>query len=251
MNSKQRFSDRVDQYVKYRPSYSEEVIQYLYGTIGFRPTSVIADIGAGTGIFTRLLLEQGSKVLALEPNPDMRKAAVEQLSGNSNFQAASGSAEETGLADDSVDFIVCAQSFHWFDRTAAKAEFHRILKPAGKAVLVWNSRLTKGTPFLEGYDRLLRTYGIDYEKVGHKNITEEALAPFFRNGSMKKAVFPLKSPLTFEQLSGRMSSSSYVPLPGHPNYEPLMAELRKLFDATEQEGLISFDYETEIYWGDV
>lgn len=251
MNSKERFSDRVDQYVKFRPSYSDEVIQYLYGTIGLRPESVIADVGAGTGIFTRLLLEQGSKVIAVEPNPDMRQAAVDQSSGNPNFQAASGSAEETGLADNSVDFIVCAQSFHWFDRTAAKAEFHRILKPGGKVALIWNSRLTRGTPFLEGYDRLLRTYGIDYEKVGHKNISEDALTPFFKNGDMHKATFPLISLLNFEQLSGRMSSSSYVPLPGHPNYEPLMNELRQLFHHTEENGLISFDYETEIYWGEV
>ncbi|MCK9857118.1 class I SAM-dependent methyltransferase [Paenibacillus sp. ATY16] len=251
MNSKERFSDRVDQYVKYRPSYSDEVIQYMYGTIGLTPESSIADVGAGTGIFTRLLLEKGSNVTAVEPNPDMRQAAVEQLSGYPKFQAAPGSAEETGLADDSVDFIVCAQSFHWFDRTAAKAEFNRILKPGGKAVLIWNSRLTTGTPFLEGYDRLLRTYGIDYEKVGHKNISQDALTPFFKDGELHKATFPLLSLLNFEKLSGRMSSSSYMPLPGHPNHEPLMAELRKLFDATEKNGLISFDYETEIYWGEV
>ncbi|MCM3627162.1 methyltransferase domain-containing protein [Paenibacillus glycanilyticus] len=251
MNSKERFSDRVDQYVKYRPSYSEEVIHYLYETIGFRPESVIADVGAGTGIFTRLLLEQGSAVIAVEPNPDMRKAAVDQLSGHPGFLAVSGSAEETGLADGSVDFIVCAQSFHWFDRTAAKTEFNRILKPGGKAVLIWNSRLTTGTPFLEGYDRLLRTYGIDYEKVGHKNITQDALTPFFEDGGLHKASFPLLQPLNFEQLSGRMSSSSYMPLPGHPNYEPLMEELQQLFNATEQNGIVSFDYETEIYWGEV
>ncbi|SFE97727.1 Methyltransferase domain-containing protein [Paenibacillus catalpae] len=251
MDSKERFSSRVDQYVKYRPSYSDEVIQYLYETVGFRPESVIADVGAGTGIFTKLLLEQGSNVIAVEPNADMRQAAVEQLNGNPNFHAASGSAEETGLTDHSVDFIVCAQSFHWFDRTAAKAEFRRILKPGGKAVLIWNSRLTTGTPFLEGYDRLLRTYGIEYEKVGHKNISQDSLIPFFKDGGLHKAIFPLIQPLNFEQLSGRMSSSSYVPLPGHPNYEPLMKELQQLFDATEQNGQISFDYETEIYWGEI
>lgn len=251
MDSKERFSDRVEQYVKYRPSYSDEVIQYLYRTIGFRPESTIADIGAGTGIFTRLLLEQGSKVIAVEPNPDMRKAAADLLNGNPSFREASGSAEETGLEDNSVEFIVCAQSFHWFDRAAAKAEFHRILKPGGKAVLIWNSRITTGTPFLEGYDRLLRTYGIDYEKVAHKNITGDALAPFFKDGAFHKATFPLSQLLNYEQLQGRMTSSSYVPLPGHPNYAPLMEELRQLFDAVQEDGLISFDYETEIYWGEV
>ncbi|GLX69280.1 class I SAM-dependent methyltransferase [Paenibacillus glycanilyticus] len=251
MNSKERFSDRVDHYVKYRPSYSEAVIQYLYHTVGFTASSRIADIGAGTGIFTRLLLEQGSEVVAVEPNADMRQAAVDQSSGNPKFRAESGSAEETGLADHSVDYIVCAQSFHWFDRAAAKAEFNRILKPGGKVVLIWNSRITTGTPFLEGYDLLLRTYGIDYEQVGHKNISEDALTPFFKDGGLHKATFPLEQRLNYEQLQGRMSSSSYVPLPGHPNYEPLMEQLRQLFGSTEEDGFISFDYETEVYWGEV
>ncbi|QHW29921.1 class I SAM-dependent methyltransferase [Paenibacillus rhizovicinus] len=251
MNSKERFSDRVDTYVKYRPSYPAEAIDYLYGEVGLNAGSTVADIGAGTGIFSRLLLERGSEVIAVEPNGEMRSAAVEALSEAPNFHAAAGSAEETTLAEHAVDFIVCAQSFHWFDRTAAQAEFHRILKPGGKAALIWNSRLTQGTPFREGYDLLLKNYGTDYEKMTHKNISSADLAAFFKPGNMREARFTMSQSFDFEGLKGRLLSSSYSPMPGHPNYEPLIAGLRELFDRTSVNGEIDFDYETEVYWGEV
>jgi SAM-dependent methyltransferase len=251
MDSKERFSNRVDMYVKYRPSYPAETIAYLYETVGFRADCAAADIGAGTGIFSRLLAEKGTRVMAVEPNRAMRAAAEQALGALPNFQAVEGSAEETGLPDQSVDFIVCAQSFHWFDRQAAQKEFRRILKPGGKAVLIWNTRLTQGTPFLEQYDRLLKEFASDYEKVNHKNITRETLVPFFRDGIMHEARFGNFQLFDFEALKGRTLSSSYVPLPGHPNYEPMLARLQELFDRTQQGGSVRFEYVTEVYWGEV
>ncbi|RNB86986.1 class I SAM-dependent methyltransferase [Brevibacillus fluminis] len=251
MDSKERFSNRVDTYVKYRPTYPQESIDYLYNAIGLRPESEIADIGAGTGIFSKLLIERGSRVIAVEPNQAMRDAAVDMLVDEPGFRVVSGSAEATGLADSSVDFIVCAQAFHWFDRQAAQAEFRRILKPGGKAILIWNSRLTHGTPFREGYDKLLHTFGTDYEKVGHKNISSETIRAFFKDGEMGEARFTNSQSFDFAGLSGRLLSSSYSPTPGHPNFEPMMAELRNLYEANQQDGLVSFDYETEVFWGEV
>lgn len=250
MDSKERFSNRVDSYVKYRPSYPNEAIDYLYEVVGLRKGAEIADIGAGTGIFSRHLLERGSRVTALEPNEAMRQAAVSALGALEGFQAAAGSAEETGLPAHSVDFIVCAQSFHWFDKEAAKAEFHRILKPGGKAVLIWNSRITQGTPFLEGYERLLHTYCTDYDKVGHKFIDENTLITFFK-GELHLARFTNRQIFNFEELTGRLLSSSYAPTPEQPQYEPMMAELKRLFEQTQHEGHVLFDYETEVYWGEV
>ncbi|NBD27977.1 class I SAM-dependent methyltransferase [Paenibacillus glycinis] len=251
MNSKQRFSDRVDTYVKYRPSYPKEAIDHLYDAIGFNTASVIADIGAGTGIFSRLLLERGSRVIAVEPNNEMRSAAMETLAQEPQFLAVCGSAEETTLTDRSVDYIVCAQSFHWFDRTAARAEFGRILKPEGKAALIWNSRMTRGTPFREGYDLLLKRYATDYEQMTHKNISSAELASFFKEGTMREARFTMSQAFDYEGLKGRLLSSSYSPMPGHPNHEPMIAALRQLFDETSEDGKIAFDYETEVYWGEV
>ncbi|QHT60840.1 class I SAM-dependent methyltransferase [Paenibacillus lycopersici] len=251
MNSKERFSDRVDTYVKYRPSYPQEALDYLYGTVGMNAASSVADVGAGTGIFSRLLVERGSRVIAVEPNPEMRAAAVAALSASPNYVAVAGSAEETTLAEQSVDFIVCAQSFHWFDRTAAQAEFRRILKPGGKAVLIWNSRMTEGTPFREGYDRMLKDYATDYEQMTHKNIASADLARFFKPGAMREARFTMSQSFDLEGLKGRLLSSSYAPMPGHPNHEPMIAALEELFEATSKDGSVDFEYETEVYWGEV
>ncbi|QSF47331.1 class I SAM-dependent methyltransferase [Paenibacillus tianjinensis] len=251
MNNEERFSDRVDSYLKYRPSYPKEAIDYLYDFIGLRSNSRIADIGSGTGIFARLLLERGSYVTGVEPNQAMRVAAEQMLEDYPNFQTSSGSAESTGLPDQSVEFIVCAQAFHWFDRLAAQSEFRRILQPGGKVILLWNSRLTNGTPFREEYDQLLHTYGTDYEKVNHKNISQDILQAFFKEGTMQEVRFRLSQEFDFEGLQGRLLSSSYSPVPGHPNYDPMMKELQNLFDRNNQDGIVPFDYETEIYWGEV
>lgn len=249
MDSKERFSSRVDAYVKYRPTYPRAAIDYLYETVGFTSQSVIADAGAGTGIFSELLLNRGSKVVALEPNAAMRNAAVARLGGDGRFQAVNGSAEVTGLADQSVDYIVCAQSFHWFDRIRTAAEFKRILRPGGKVVLIWNTRLTEGTPFREQYEQLILTYGTDYKTVSQKNILPEDLAAFFRNGDMQEARFANDQRLDFEGMIGRLTSSSYIPMPGAPNYDAMVADLRKLYDHNQVNGCVTFDYETELYWG--
>lgn len=180
MNNGERFSNRVDSYLKYRPSYPQAAIDYLYNDIGLHPNSKIADIGSGTGSLSKLLLERGSEVIAVEPNQAMREAAEQRLSSHPGFQSRSGSAEATGLPDQSVDFIVCAQAFHWFDQAAAQTEFRRILQPGGKVILIWNSRLTHGTSFRKEYDQLLHTYGTDYEQVNHKNISQAMLVSFLK-----------------------------------------------------------------------
>ncbi|WFR61123.1 class I SAM-dependent methyltransferase [Paenibacillus amylolyticus] len=251
MNNRERFSSRVDSYLKYRPSYPNEAIDYLYDVVGLRANSTISDIGSGTGIISKLLLERGSYVVAVEPNQAMRKAAEQMLENDPKFQSISGSAESTELPDQSVDFIVCAQAFHWFDRSAAQIEFRRILRPGGRVILIWNSRLTKGTPFREEYNKLLHTYGTDYDKVNHKNISQAILLSFFKEGSMHEMRFRMSQEFDFEGLKGRLLSSSYSPVPGHPNYDPMMTELQNLFNKNNQKGIVEFDYETEIFWGEV
>lgn len=251
MDSKQRFSDRVDAYVKYRPGYPAEMLDYLYKAAGLRPNSLVADIGSGTGIFSRLLLERGSGVIGVEPNAAMRTAAIELLGGNPGYTSVDGSAEATGLADASVEGIVCAQSFHWFDRERAKREFQRILRPGGKVALVWNSRRTQGNDFLEQYERLFLTYGTDYVAVSHRNITERELSQFFAPHEMKVERFTNGQRFDFAGLAGRTLSSSYAPAPGHPRHEPMMEALRRLFERSSVDGTVTIEYETEVYVGSV
>src|SRR5271170_7373092 len=146
-NATQRFSSRVDNYVRYRPGYPSEVLDLLKKTCGLTADSVIADVASGTGIFTRILLENGNRVFGVEPNADMRRAGEEYLASYERFTSVAGTAEATSLPDHSVDIVTAAQAAHWFDRAKARAEFVRILKSGGWAVLIWNERQTDTTPF--------------------------------------------------------------------------------------------------------
>jgi SAM-dependent methyltransferase len=249
--NKTRFTNRVDAYVKYRPGYPKEAIDYLYETVGFKSHSEVADIGAGTGIFSKLILERGSHVTAIEPNQAMREAAERMLAGESRYSSVTGSAEETHLQSHSVDFIVCAQAFHWFDRAAALSEFRRILRKGGKAVLIWNTRLREGNSFLEEYELLHNNFGTDYAKVNHGNISQDQLAAFFKDGELQEGRFKNSQEFDFEGLCGRLLSSSYIPALGHPSYAPMMIELRNLFERNNQDGKVIIDYETEVFWGEV
>ncbi len=251
MNNTERFSNRVNDYVKYRPSYPEEALRFIQQEASLTPDSQVADVGAGTGIFSKLLVDRGLHVTAVEPNAAMREAAERWLGQVPNYRSVAGTAEETGLAGHTVDAITCAQAFHWFDQSRAQLEFRRMLKPGGKAFLIWNNRKTSGTPFLEQYEQLLRQYGTDYEQVRHTNIPHEALSAFFREGTMKEARFVNDQPCDFDGLSGRLRSSSYSPPKGHPNHEPMMAELRRIFEQNERDGKVVIAYVTEIYCGEV
>ena len=250
-DSKELFSDRVEQYQAYRPGYPEEALRFLYEALDFASAALVADIGSGTGIFTRALLERGSAVVAVEPNREMRRAAEAALSGYPGFRSVDGAAEATTLGDGSVDRIVSAQAFHWFDIPGAKREFARILKPDGIVALVWNRRRTDAGPFAEAYERLLRTYGREYERVNHTNLKHEDFASFFRDGAYEKRTFAHRQTYDKEGLKGRTMSSSYCPLPGESNFEPMMAELERLFDETQRDGVVAFDYATDIFYGKV
>ncbi|GIV98424.1 MAG: hypothetical protein KatS3mg057_3081 [Herpetosiphonaceae bacterium] len=180
MDPTRRFSSRVENYITYRPSYPLEVLDVLRRECGLTESATIADIGSGTGILSALFLKNGNRVFGVEPNPTMRVAGERLLQSYERFTSIDGSAEATGLPDQSVDFATAGQAFHWFDREKARAEFARILKPQGWVVLIWNSRRLSGTPFLRAYEQLLRTYGTDYEQVQHRKIDDEMLGQFFR-----------------------------------------------------------------------
>lgn len=248
-DSKTRFSDRVEDYIKYRPGYPDECIDYLVSVIGVNRDSVVVDVGSGTGILTSLLLPQVQKIYAVEPNAEMRTAAERQLSKYHNFISVAGSCTETGLPESSIDFITAAQAFHWFPIPETLKEFKRIGKDSCKMILIWNNR-KRDTEFLEGYDDLLLKYANDYKTVNHQNLTDETLGACFR-GPMTKKVFANFQRFDFDGLKGRLLSSSYCPKEGEKNYEPLMSAMRKLFDQHAENGYITINYDTEVYWGNI
>lgn len=244
----QRFSSRVDHYGRYRPGYPPEVLQVLRAECGLTPASVIADIASGTGIFTRILLENGNRVFGVEPNPEMRQAGEIFLEGFSQFNNVSGTAEATGLPLQSVDFVTAAQAAHWFDLPKARQEFVRILKPKGWAVLLWNERRTDSTSFLRDYEQLLLDYGVDYKDVRHE-LTTARIHEFFAPSPFETRAFEICQQCDYEGLEGRLLSSSYVPEPDHANYQAMLQELRRIFAAHRRAGCVSLDYDTRVYYG--
>src|ERR1044071_6122749 len=178
-NPQERFSDRVENYARHRPGYPREILKLLSGKHGLRSDAIVADIGSGTGVSRELFLANGNTVFAVEPHGAMRQAAQDRLGGNPRFKSICGSAEQTALADASVDWVAAFQAFHWFDWTVARREFARILRSSGHVVLVWNERKTDSSPFLVAYEQLLLQFATDYKKVNHANVSPAALASFF------------------------------------------------------------------------
>jgi len=245
-----RFSDRVENYVRYRPGYPPEVLGLLRAECGLRPRHIVADIASGTGVFTRLLLENGNTVFAVEPNTAMREMGIRQLESleSNRLVSVAGTAEETTLRPASVDFVTAAQAAHWFDLPRARAEFVRILRPGGWCVLIWNERETTTTPFLRDYEQLLLTYGTDYKEVRHEYTTVK-IHEFFAPALSEERVYSLRQQFDYEGLAGRLWSSSYAPLEGHPSYAPMMQELERIFRAHAEDDTVEFEYKTRVFYG--
>lgn len=243
-----RFSNRVADYVRYRPGYPAGILDWLREEAALSPVSVIADVGSGTGISSSLFLDQGCVVHGVEPNREMRQAAERLLAQRPAFHSVPGTAQATTLASQSMDFVVAAQAFHWFPAEETRAEFTRILKPGGWVVLLWNERRLDTTPFLRGYEELLLRFGTDYAAVRHEHIQAAELSGFFL-GPYRQRSFPNQQRFDYAGLQGRLLSSSYTPAAGHPQHAPMLAGLRRLFDDHQANGEVIFDYLTQVYLG--
>jgi SAM-dependent methyltransferase len=244
----QRFSSRVANYVRYRPGYPSAVVDLLKKECGLTTGAVIADVASGTGIFTRMLLENGNRVFGVEPNAEMRKAGEQFLSAYPQFTSVEGTAEATGLTDCGVHFVTAAQAAHWFDREKARREFIRILKPGGSTVLLWNERRTESTPFLRDYEQLLVAYGTDYQNVRHERTTEE-IETFFAPSPFQVRTFDNRQEFDYPALEGRLLSSSYTPQSDDAGYASMLRELRRIFDTYRVNGRVTFEYTTSVYYG--
>jgi len=247
----EKFTGKADNYEKYRPSYPKEFLDYLYGEVGFFGEKTIADIGAGTGKLTELLLQRKSFVYAVEPNADMREKLTEKFSGISNFSIVSAPAESTELPAQSVDFITVAQAFHWFDAEKFKAECRRILKPGGKVVLVWNSR-DERSEIVKAYDEVCFKFGSAFKGAGSggrgKKVDEYA---DFYGGKIEHRVFDNIIPLTLERFIGDVASKSYAPNENDANFPPLKAALTELFEKYKEDNILKMPFFTMSYLGEV
>jgi SAM-dependent methyltransferase len=243
----ERFSNRVQNYVKYRPDYPREIIGFLRGKCRLTRESIVADIGCGPGTSSRMFLENGNRVIGVEPNAAMRAAAEQYLAAFPFFRIVDGTAEHTGLPDASVDMVVAAQAFHWFKADKTRPEFHRILKPDGHIVLIWNVRQLDTTPFLIEYEAFVQHYSSEYEVVRHENITGNEISEFF-GGTYDSASFPNLQEFDFDGLKGRMLSSSYMPSETDPIYGEMIEQLQILFAKHAESGKIKVFYDTNVFF---
>ncbi|HEX2182321.1 MAG TPA: class I SAM-dependent methyltransferase [Rubrobacteraceae bacterium] len=244
-----RFTGRVESYARYRPSYPREILDLLTERCGLASDSVVADVGSGTGILSRLFLENGNRVLGVEPNAEMRAAAEELLGDRPGFTSVAGTAEDTTLDTGSVDFVVVGQAFHWFDAGRARAEFARILRPAGWGVLIWNLRRKDATPFLAAYERLLQAYRTDRGEIEIWRQDAAMADSLFGPGSFERATFDNKQVLDLDGLEGRLLSVSYVPALGEPGSEAMLREAQRIFEEHGRGGAVTVEYDTEVYYG--
>jgi SAM-dependent methyltransferase len=244
-----RFTDRVADYARHRPSYPPELLQLLREELGLRPDHTVADVGSGTGILAEMLLDNGNRVLAVEPNRAMAEEAQRRLGGNPRFRDVDGRAEATGLEAGEVDLAVAAQAFHWFDPARSRDEFRRILKPGGGVALVWNIRRVDGTPFLRDYETFLRRWGTDYNEVSGRYRDPDTLNVFFGPGGYRTRRFEYRQTFDLAGLRGRLLSSSYTPGAGDARREPMLLALAGLFEAHQRDGRVAFEYDTWVYYG--
>lgn len=245
-----RFSDRVGNYIRYRPTYPAEVLLWLEQQTGLDAGWTIADIGSGTGISTQMFLDNNNKVYAVEPNKEMRDAADRLLGHHAGYISVDGTAEHTTLPAGSVDLITAAQAFHWFDREAFKREAQRIARDGAWYALIWNERKVVSA-FEVAYEDLLIKYGTDYTRVDHRNISEGDLRHFFAPAEMTARTFYNEQLFDYEGVKGRLLSSSYAPNEGHPGYAPMLAYLREIFDRHQQDGRVGFSYDCHLYLAQV
>lgn len=248
-NSKQRFANRVADYVRYRAGHPQAVLDLLRAACSLQPDHIIADVGSGTGLLSELFLENGNCVFAVEPNDAMRQAGEEYLRAYERFTSVKGSAEATTLADASVDFVSAAQAFHWFDQDAARREFLRILRPGGWVVVLWNELQTDATSFLRDYEAFLQAFGTDYRAVTESYPRVAQMNSFFAGAHYHQHALPHHQEFDFDGLGGRVRSSSYMPSEDHPKYPAMMAELQRIFSTRNQNGRVRLEYTNHIYFG--
>lgn len=243
----ERFGERATDYARARPGYPPELIVWLLRETGLARGDTVAELGSGTGLFTRELLGAGLRVCAVEPNAPMRALAEQAHRENADFVSVDGCAEATGLPATSLRLIAAAQAFHWFDAERTRAECRRLLQPGGAVALIWNLRRLD-SPFARAYEDLLLRQCPDYAAGQPHQASPREIETFFA-APARIASFPYQQRFDFDGLSARLLSSSYTPKADDPRRAPLLVDLRALFDRHQRAGRVDFDYDTRAHLG--
>lgn len=244
------YSRTVEYYSRYRPRYPETLVPWLTAECGLAPGQVIADIGSGTGQMTERFLQRGHLVYAVEPNPDMRRVAEEELAAYPQLTSLGTTAEATAIPDHCVDLITVGNAFHWFDHARTREEFVRILKPGGWVVLAWN------------LERIGSPFGAAFEAFWQKHIDPKAhftrarerelpgyIAQFFGEGGFNYHSMDNYQICDFEALLGVTLSTLKAPKSDDPRFGPMVEDLQAIFEQYQQNGAVTLEYDTALMCG--
>jgi ubiquinone/menaquinone biosynthesis C-methylase UbiE len=237
------FDNKSRPYSIGRPMYPEAIIHKIKD-LGIGAQSSIADIGAGTGLLTKMLGQLECDIFAVEPNMEMLNECKNYCSSNPNIHYIHAPAEDTQLKDNSIDFITIAQAFHWFDKQLCKAEFQRILKADGYVLILWNEMLAD-SDLAKEYTSLLHKYK-NYETAGiSKDFDPDKEKRSFFGQEFEKVYYENRQTVTEKGFIGNALSLSYTPAESDNNYSVFLKELCSLFNKYEEDGKVTFEYETE------
>lgn len=242
-----RFTGLAEGYARNRPSYPPAALECLIREARLTRNSTVVDVGCGTGIATRLLAERGLRVIGVEPNVDMLRAAKTTPTANSclPIEYVLAKAEKTGLQSGIAAAVTAFQAFHWFDQQAALAEFHRLLEPEGYLAILWNER-DEADPLTVGYDQILR---VTPEAAAMARPWRQASDILFANAWFERpdlSTFPSEQVLDEQGLIGRALSASYAPREP-AQVEKMTRSLRELFARHQQDGIVRMRYQVSLY----
>ena len=248
MDNTNKFTGKATVYSNARPGYAPAFTSYL-SDIGIVKNSCVADIGSGTGIFSKVLLEMGCRVYGVEPNDDMRRESKESLAQFETFYPVDASEENTTLDENSIDFITVAQAFHWFDVAKFKLECNRILKNSGKVILIWNSRVMDSPLVIEN-EQIFKRFCKDFKGFsGGIGYMDESIKTFFGNFEVHR----FQNDLYFDKSKfiGRNLSASYSLKETHLEYNSYIMHLNNLFDKYATDEKLIVPNETIAYIGQI
>jgi len=250
-DSVRRFSPRAAEYTRHRPAYPRELLDFLGGEGWVGMGTKVADVGAGTGIFTEQLIGKGCEVWAVEPNGAMLTLAQTRLQSRHQFHGVPADAEDIRIDDETVELVTAAQAFHWFDLEAARSEFDRILQPPGRVALIWNIRDPEASPFMEALEDLIAEYGVDYEAVYDQfdDYIDRLDAFFGDSSSYDHRTVDHTQTVDRQGLIGLVTSFSYMPRPNDDDFDAMIEELQTVFDDHADGGTVDVWYDTELYYG--
>lgn len=242
-------SEAIENYLKYHPGYPKKLLNYLYEDIGFSRESVIADICSGTGVLTRLLLEQGSRVVYVESDDQMREIAERLFSDEfQRFVSIKGTAENTTLFNDAVNFIVCTRSLRQFCRDKYRQEFYRIMKPSGTIIFLYN-RLNQEDDFIKECRRLTKTYQTYHETPYYRELSEDEIVDFFESAPYNHISFSHRQSLDYDGARDRFLPEINFLEQWNNGYKEMFEEFNDIFNRYSQNKKIFINYTTEVYTG--